>query len=788
MSGSKMTSVLTAADVVGGYKMAGTPDGLGAFDNNDGTFTLLMNHEFGNTAGTTRAHGSTGAFVSKWVIRKSDLTVISGGDLIQRVNLWNPTTKTYTAYYAASPSTSAALTRFCSADLPEVAAFYNVKTGKGTTERIFMNGEESGNEGRGFGHIATGPNAGSSYELPYLGKFSWENSVARPVSSDTTVVIGMDDTSPNGQVYVYIGSKKNTGNEIDKAGLNGGHLYGVAVPGMLLETAAGLSTTDTTFSLVDLGDVSGMTGTALNTASNTAGVTGFMRPEDGAWDPSNPMDFYFATTASTTNPSRLWRLRFSNPANLSAGGRITPVLNGTESQLMMDNITIDHWGHILIVEDIGGDARLGRMWQYTTATDSFKVVAVHDSARFLPGTPTPAGFLTQDEEASGVLDVQSILGPGMFLLVDQAHYGIAGEVVEGGQLMAYFNPDSYNSNPEISLKGKGLDILSGNLVTSLTNNTDFGNVDTAAGSTQSFVIRNAGPAALSVSGISFSGTHAAEFSLSGAPTFPASIAANDSMTINVRFAPKALGTRTATLRIVSNDFDEKEYTTALQGSGIALLPSIVVKGKNSVILDGDLTPGTANNTDFGAINVSTTATKNFVIHNGGPGVLSVTGITFTGTNASEFTLVTPPPFPIKVAANDSQYLAVQFAPLAVGVRTAMINIANSDGSMGTYNFALQGTAKDPTAIPSVSLASAVKLYPNPAGNTATVALSLKKDEQIVINVFDVQGKQVMAPIEQHLKAGEQMVTLNTEGLSNGTYFVIVASGNQSTKIKMAVAH
>ena len=64
-------SVLTTGDSVGGYRMAGTPDGLGAFDNGDGTFTVLMNHEIPNTSGVARAHGSAGAFVSKWVIDKA---------------------------------------------------------------------------------------------------------------------------------------------------------------------------------------------------------------------------------------------------------------------------------------------------------------------------------------------------------------------------------------------------------------------------------------------------------------------------------------------------------------------------------------------------------------------------------------------------------------------------------------------------------------------------------------------------------------------------------------------
>src|SRR5262245_58098693 len=63
----EITPLVTTGDSVGGYKMVGIPDGIGAFDNGDGTFTILMNHELGATSGVARAHGGTGAFVSKWV-------------------------------------------------------------------------------------------------------------------------------------------------------------------------------------------------------------------------------------------------------------------------------------------------------------------------------------------------------------------------------------------------------------------------------------------------------------------------------------------------------------------------------------------------------------------------------------------------------------------------------------------------------------------------------------------------------------------------------------------------
>jgi hypothetical protein len=121
--GVQFTSILTAGDAVNGYKMAGIPDGTGAFDNGDGTFTFLVNHEIPPASGAVRAHGSTGAFVSKWIINKSNLAVLSGSDLIRNVKLWNIASQSYVTYNAAYPSPLARLGRLCSADLPEFLHF-----------------------------------------------------------------------------------------------------------------------------------------------------------------------------------------------------------------------------------------------------------------------------------------------------------------------------------------------------------------------------------------------------------------------------------------------------------------------------------------------------------------------------------------------------------------------------------------------------------------------------------------------------------------------------------------
>jgi len=423
------TSILTVGDGVGAYKLAGIPDGVGAYDNNNGTFTALINHEINSSLGVIRAHGNKGAFVSKWVINKSDLSVVSGSDLTTTVKLWNKTNKVFDTYNSSNPM-SVGFSRFCSADLPPVSSFLNGTTG--TAERLFLNGEESGNEGRAFAHIATGPNAGTTYELPYLGKFSWENAVASPTRGAKTIVAGMDDGT-GGQVYFYIGTKTKVGTEIDKAGLNNGKVFGVKVTGLTTESNSSVPTPNSPFTLFDLGIVRDSTGASLESRSVANAVTTFFRPEDGAWDPRKPTDFYFLTTNSFSTPSRLWKLAFKSIANPEQGGTITAVLDGTEGAKMMDNMAIDSFGNIFIQEDVGNQAHLGKTWVYNIENDRLVEIASHDSSRFILGG---SKYLTQDEEASGIIDMRSILGKGKYLLVDQAHYSTTTELVEGGQMLA----------------------------------------------------------------------------------------------------------------------------------------------------------------------------------------------------------------------------------------------------------------------------------------------------------------------------------------------------------------
>src|SRR5262245_11754256 len=462
-------ALLTVGDSVGGYRMVGIPDGLGAFDNGDGTFTLLMNHELGNTLGVTRAHGSAGAFVSEWVIDKTTLQVLSGQDLMQQVFLWDTATQSSNT----SPSTFA-FNRFCSADLAPVSALYfdptpgtpNSGDEVGTTARIYLNGEEGGATGFQVAHVVTGPDAHKSY---VLGKFNLstngsgltgvtasENTLANPFSQLKTVVITDSDGGTgimNNAVTVYVGTKTATGSEADKAGLTNGTLKFLAVNGF----ADGNGNTTEEFSNATT-HAANFTSTRFSLSATTS--TTFSRPEDGAWDPAHPNVYYFVTTdrldqvsdsiGTQIGQTRLWRLTFDDITNPDLGGQIDLLIDGRvvdgRKVNMFDNIAVNpQTGHIILLEDVGGAAHNGKVWDYDPASNSLVMVARHDPARFGDVGVAATGPFNNDEETSGVIDMSSILGPNTYLLVDQAHYLInaanpngfsnPNELVEGGQLM-----------------------------------------------------------------------------------------------------------------------------------------------------------------------------------------------------------------------------------------------------------------------------------------------------------------------------------------------------------------
>lgn len=474
------------------YRMVGIPDGLGAFDNGDGeTFTLLMNHELRRTAGLPRDHNVSafgpnpapvgadpaqpgGAFVSRWTISKKKgadfLKVLNVEDQIKTVKTWDAGSSSY------EQSFDEVFARLCSANLAKQSAFTfdDATEGTlGTDVKIFTSGEED-SAGRGFAHVV---GTRQSVELPRLGKYAFENVVASPHAQKKTIVAGLDDsdnvtgvTTVGGdsaepsEVYFYVGNKTKSADPVEAAGLTNGSLYGVKVDGVFGEDReTGIGTPSRDFSLASLGNVENKSNVELQQASIDAGVSQFLRVEDGAWDPTTPEDFYFVTTdqfdeakfgadandndddegtnteIDQVGRTRLWRLKFDDINNPEMGGVIDMLLDGTEATQMLDNMDVDAEGNVIMQEDPGGQEHLGKVWAYDPDTDELTLLAQHDPARFGgPGEEATEPF-TIDEESSGIIDVSDILGEGWYLADVEAHDtgdAVDDELVELGQLLA----------------------------------------------------------------------------------------------------------------------------------------------------------------------------------------------------------------------------------------------------------------------------------------------------------------------------------------------------------------
>lgn len=197
------------------------------------------------------------------------------------------------------------------------------------------------------------------------------------------------------------------------------------------------------------------------------------------------------------------------------------------------------------------------------------------------------------------------------------------------------------SYPEIDLQGNAISIINGDITPSTTDNTDFGNVLAGTTTSKTFVIRNTGFSNLSISGISFTGINASDFMVTAAPSFPWNIAPNNSQSFTVQFLPMA-GTRTATLNITSNDYDEAAYSVAIKGNGTCSTPPIT--GTAAVCIGSSITlANTATGTWASASASVATIGSSGVVSSVGLGTSVITFTQPTGCSATKQITVNPLP-------------------------------------------------------------------------------------------------------------------------------------------------
>ncbi len=139
---------------------------------------------------------------------------------------------------------------------------------------------------------------------------------------------------------------------------------------------------------------------------------------------------------------------------------------------------------------------------------------------------------------------------------------------------------------------------------------------------------------------------------------------------------------------------------------ITLATEINLVGNSVSIIDGDVAPSAADDTDFGsAAVVGGTVSHTFTIQNIGSLSLNLTGTPIVSIPAGDFA-VTSQPSGTTIASEGSLSFTVEFNPSALGTHSATISIANNDADENPYTFAIQGmgtpagigTSEDPYLI------------------------------------------------------------------------------------------
>jgi uncharacterized membrane protein len=199
----------------------------------------------------------------------------------------------------------------------------------------------------------------------------------------------------------------------------------------------------------------------------------------------------------------------------------------------------------------------------------------------------------------------------------------------------------------------------------------FGSVTVGSNSTLNFTITNSGSATLNVSQISIAGTG---FTLSMVPTLPLALAANQSATATVRFAPLTATAASGTVTVSSDASNGTTKTVTLSGTGLApATPSIT------------LNPASLS---FGSVTVGSNSTLNFTITNSGSATLNVSQISIAGTG---FTLSAVPTLPLALAANQSATATVRFAPLTATAASGTVTVSSDASNGTTKTVTLSGT-------------------------------------------------------------------------------------------------
>jgi len=302
---------------------------------------------------------------------------------------------------------------------------------------------------------------------------------------------------------------------------------------------------------------------------------------------------------------------------------------------------------------------------------------------------------------------------------------------------------------------------------------NYGSVPLGDSDDYCFTISNTGNSGLHVSNQEIVGPHASDFSIISGPSGGFYLAPGATAPeITIRFAPSALGNRTSTWQIYSDDPDENPFNVSLSGIGIE-------------IPDIDVSP---TSYDYGTVEIGSSADCDFTISNTGNGVLYLSSQQIVGSHSEDFNIISGPSFPFYLSSGATQEITIRFAPSAEGFKEARWRIHSDDPDENPFEVPLSGTCENVSIddyqciIPSdYSLFSA---YPNPFNPTTTIKYALPEASHVNISIYNLLGHEIASLVNEQQPAGYHQAIWNANSKPSGMYFYKLKAGEFTETKKM----
>ncbi|MEA3446014.1 MAG: T9SS type A sorting domain-containing protein, partial [Bacteroidota bacterium] len=132
--------------------------------------------------------------------------------------------------------------------------------------------------------------------------------------------------------------------------------------------------------------------------------------------------------------------------------------------------------------------------------------------------------------------------------------------------------------------------------------------------------------------------------------------------------------------------------------------------------------------------------------------------------------------------------SISFAqPSSYSLDKLILVVTNTEVATSDKDYSFEIDEGNPFEITSVIAdENNFEVYPNPVTQNSTIYLSLKKEDNVLVDVFSSDGKLIKNIISSKLKSGNHSFNLNIPELKQGVYFITLKTDNRIATKRIVV--